>query len=172
MMKHKHKILRKLSLMVYLSPLFDMKSCSVSVWCVNKIVYFSDYSYSCLDARFYDDETLTVVLRSVEDDENKMRVLAQLPLNSALRWEEEFIWDLTLRYNQWVDVRYVCGLLVSLVLNKNSKSFFVNPYISGWISRLKGSPFSFYPGVTRAESWRTLKLNLWLLMGSGKWPVW
>uniref|UniRef100_A0A672MN63 Anaphase-promoting complex subunit 4 n=1 Tax=Sinocyclocheilus grahami TaxID=75366 RepID=A0A672MN63_SINGR len=56
-------------------------------------------SYSCLDARFYDNETLTVVLRSLEDDENKMRVLAQLHLNSALSWDEEFTWDLTLRYS-------------------------------------------------------------------------
>uniref|UniRef100_A0A8C1GV86 Anaphase-promoting complex subunit 4 n=1 Tax=Cyprinus carpio TaxID=7962 RepID=A0A8C1GV86_CYPCA len=48
-----------------------------------------DSSYSCLDARFYDDETLTVVLRSREDDENKMRVLAQLHLNSVLSWDEE-----------------------------------------------------------------------------------
>lgn len=73
--------------------------------CVTKIVYLSDSLYGCLDARFYDDETLTVVLRSLEDDDNKMRVLAQLPLNSALRWEEEFIWDITLRYKQWVDTK-------------------------------------------------------------------
>uniref|UniRef100_A0A8C1W9U7 Anaphase-promoting complex subunit 4 n=1 Tax=Cyprinus carpio TaxID=7962 RepID=A0A8C1W9U7_CYPCA len=53
-------------------------------------------SYSCLDARFYDDETLTVVLRSLEDDENKMRILTQLHLNSAVSWDEEFTWDLTL----------------------------------------------------------------------------
>uniref|UniRef100_A0A671NNR9 Anaphase-promoting complex subunit 4 n=1 Tax=Sinocyclocheilus anshuiensis TaxID=1608454 RepID=A0A671NNR9_9TELE len=59
-----------------------------------------DSSYSCLDARFYDDETLTVVLRSREDDENKMRVLAQLHLNSVLSWNEEFTWDLTLRLEQ------------------------------------------------------------------------
>ncbi|TRY84207.1 hypothetical protein DNTS_025745, partial [Danionella cerebrum] len=46
-------------------------------------------SYGCLDARFYDDETLTVVLRSLEDDENKMRIIAQLPLTSALTMDEE-----------------------------------------------------------------------------------
>ncbi|XP_056621348.1 anaphase-promoting complex subunit 4 isoform X1 [Triplophysa dalaica] len=63
----------------------------------------ADSLYGCLDARFYDDETLTVVLRSLEDDENKMRVLAQLPLNSALRWEEEFIWDITLRLEQQIE---------------------------------------------------------------------
>ncbi|XP_056337750.1 anaphase-promoting complex subunit 4 isoform X2 [Danio aesculapii] len=59
-----------------------------------------DCSYGCLDARFYDDETLTVVLRRLEDDENKMRVLAQLPLNSAMSWDEEFSWDLSLRLEQ------------------------------------------------------------------------
>ncbi|XP_057209818.1 anaphase-promoting complex subunit 4 isoform X1 [Triplophysa rosa] len=62
-----------------------------------------DSLYSCLDARFYDDETLTVVLRNLEDDENKMRILAQLPLNSALRWEEEFIWDITLGLEQQIE---------------------------------------------------------------------
>ncbi|XP_016149794.1 anaphase-promoting complex subunit 4 isoform X2 [Sinocyclocheilus grahami] len=67
-------------------------------------------SYSCLDARFYDNETLTVVLRSLEDDENKMRVLAQLHLNSALSWDEEFTWDLTLRLEQQTEGIPVQGL--------------------------------------------------------------
>lgn len=67
-------------------------------------------SYSCLDARFYDDETLTVVLRSLEDDENKMRILAQLHLNSALSWDEEFTWDLTLRLEQQTEGIPVQGL--------------------------------------------------------------
>uniref|UniRef100_A0A4W6E5Z6 Anaphase-promoting complex subunit 4 n=1 Tax=Lates calcarifer TaxID=8187 RepID=A0A4W6E5Z6_LATCA len=40
------------------------------------------YVYSCLDARFYDDEMLTVVLQGVED--NSWHVLAQLPLASTL----------------------------------------------------------------------------------------
>lgn len=66
-------------------------------------MFISDGSYSCLDSRFYDDETLTVVLRSVEDDENKMRILAQLPLNSVMNWDEEFTWDLMLRYSTLVD---------------------------------------------------------------------
>uniref|UniRef100_A0A673H405 Anaphase-promoting complex subunit 4 n=1 Tax=Sinocyclocheilus rhinocerous TaxID=307959 RepID=A0A673H405_9TELE len=70
----------------------------------------SDSSYSCLDARFYDNETLTVVLRSLEDDENKMRVLAQLHLNSALSWDEEFTWDLTLRLEQQTEGIPVQGL--------------------------------------------------------------
>ncbi|KAI4878273.1 hypothetical protein NFI96_011775 [Prochilodus magdalenae] len=59
-----------------------------------------DRSYSCLDARLYDDETLTVVLQCQEEDENKLRLLAQLPLNSALKCEEVFRWDPTLRLDQ------------------------------------------------------------------------
>lgn len=69
-----------------------------------------DCSYSCLDARFYDDETLTVVLRRLEDDENKMRVLAQLPLNSAMSWDEEFSWDLSLRLEQQTEGIPVQGI--------------------------------------------------------------
>ncbi|XP_027019205.1 anaphase-promoting complex subunit 4 isoform X1 [Tachysurus fulvidraco] len=53
----------------------------------------SDRSYSFLDARLYDDETLTVVLQAQEDNENKLRLLAQLPLGPALSCGEEFIWD-------------------------------------------------------------------------------
>ena len=50
-------------------------------------------TYRCLDARLYDAETLTVVLQGQEEE----RVLAQLPLSAALRSEEEFAWDTTLR---------------------------------------------------------------------------
>uniref|UniRef100_A0AAR2LMR8 Anaphase-promoting complex subunit 4 n=1 Tax=Pygocentrus nattereri TaxID=42514 RepID=A0AAR2LMR8_PYGNA len=69
--------------------------------CLSNVPIFiksGDRSYSCLDARLYDDETLTVVLQCQEKDENKFRLLAQLPLSSALRCEEEFTWDPTLRY--------------------------------------------------------------------------
>ncbi|NXB32789.1 APC4 protein, partial [Eulacestoma nigropectus] len=37
--------------------------------------------YSCLDAHFYDDETVTVVLKESVQQEGKERVLAQLPLS-------------------------------------------------------------------------------------------
>ncbi|NXJ00315.1 APC4 protein, partial [Psophia crepitans] len=37
--------------------------------------------YSCLDAHFYDDETVTVVLKESVEQEGKERVLAQLPLS-------------------------------------------------------------------------------------------
>lgn len=62
------------------------------------ILFFSrpNYVYSCLDARFYDDEMLTVVLQGSEE-ENRKRVLAQLPLASALSCETEFNWQTNLR---------------------------------------------------------------------------
>ncbi|XP_066576052.1 anaphase-promoting complex subunit 4 [Amia ocellicauda] len=55
--------------------------------------------YSCLDARLYDDETLTVVLKEAVD-EDKGRMLAQLPLSSVYIAEEEFTWDPVLRLDQ------------------------------------------------------------------------
>lgn len=54
-------------------------------------VFRSHYVYSCLDARFYDDDMLTVVLQGAED--NSRRVLAQLPLTSTLSCETEFNWE-------------------------------------------------------------------------------
>uniref|UniRef100_A0A8C4E8N5 Anaphase-promoting complex subunit 4 n=1 Tax=Dicentrarchus labrax TaxID=13489 RepID=A0A8C4E8N5_DICLA len=59
----------------------------------------SNYVYSCLDARFYDDEMLTVVLQGSEE-ENRRRVLAQLPLASTLSCETEFNWEPNLRLDQ------------------------------------------------------------------------
>ncbi|XP_062412669.1 anaphase-promoting complex subunit 4 [Sardina pilchardus] len=56
-------------------------------------------AYRCLDARLYDAETLTVVLQGQEEE----RVLAQLPLSAALRTEEEFTWDTSLRLDQQND---------------------------------------------------------------------
>uniref|UniRef100_A0A8C4E8S6 Anaphase-promoting complex subunit 4 n=1 Tax=Dicentrarchus labrax TaxID=13489 RepID=A0A8C4E8S6_DICLA len=55
---------------------------------ISVIVGVSNYVYSCLDARFYDDEMLTVVLQGSEE-ENRRRVLAQLPLlSNSLRTAE------------------------------------------------------------------------------------
>ncbi|KAK1897284.1 Anaphase-promoting complex subunit 4 [Dissostichus eleginoides] len=57
--------------------------------------------YSCMDARFYDEEMLTVVLQASEE-EGRRRVLAQLPLSAALSNEEgeEFSWEPGLRLDQ------------------------------------------------------------------------
>uniref|UniRef100_A0A8C5C6I8 Anaphase-promoting complex subunit 4 n=1 Tax=Gadus morhua TaxID=8049 RepID=A0A8C5C6I8_GADMO len=59
-----------------------------------------DCVYSCLDARFYDDEMLTVVLCAPEGEEDRGRVLAQLPLGSAHSCQNEFNWDPALRLDQ------------------------------------------------------------------------
>ncbi|KAM4549363.1 anaphase-promoting complex subunit 4 isoform 2-T2 [Odontesthes bonariensis] len=53
----------------------------------------------CLDARFYDDEMLTVVLQGSEEH-NSRRVLAQLPLASSLSCASEFSWKPNLRLDQ------------------------------------------------------------------------
>lgn len=52
----------------------------------------SNHVYRCLDARFYDDEMLTVVLQGSEE-ENRKRVLAQIPLASTLSCETEVSWE-------------------------------------------------------------------------------
>ncbi|KAG7228785.1 hypothetical protein INR49_008563 [Caranx melampygus] len=64
----------------------------------------------CLDARFYDDEMLTVVLQRVEED--NWRVLAQLPLASTLSCETEFNWEPNLRLDQQTSAIPCQGLVV------------------------------------------------------------
>ncbi|XP_028258676.1 anaphase-promoting complex subunit 4 [Parambassis ranga] len=59
----------------------------------------SHYVYNCLDARFYDDEMLTVVLQGSEEQSSR-RVLAQLPLASSLGCDTEFTWDPSQRLDQ------------------------------------------------------------------------
>uniref|UniRef100_H3DJX4 Anaphase-promoting complex subunit 4 n=1 Tax=Tetraodon nigroviridis TaxID=99883 RepID=H3DJX4_TETNG len=53
---------------------------------------WSNHVYRCLDARFYDDETLTVVLQGSES-ENRKHFLAQIPLASTLSCETQFSWE-------------------------------------------------------------------------------
>lgn len=57
----------------------------------------SHYFYSYLDARFYDDEMLTVVLQGSEEL-NARRVLAQISISSSLSCETEFNWEPNLRF--------------------------------------------------------------------------
>uniref|UniRef100_A0A452J176 Anaphase-promoting complex subunit 4 n=1 Tax=Gopherus agassizii TaxID=38772 RepID=A0A452J176_9SAUR len=45
--------------------------------------------YSCVDAHFYDDETITVVLKENAEQEGKERILAQLPLSSVYVDEDQ-----------------------------------------------------------------------------------
>uniref|UniRef100_A0A3Q4GG77 Anaphase-promoting complex subunit 4 n=1 Tax=Neolamprologus brichardi TaxID=32507 RepID=A0A3Q4GG77_NEOBR len=69
---------------------------NISVFC---FFVRSHYFYSYLDARFYDDEMLTVVLQGSEEL-NARRVLAQIPISSSLSCETEFNWEPNLRLDQ------------------------------------------------------------------------
>ena len=87
--------------------------------CVHNVVVcpFSCFStgrvYSCRDARFYDDETLTVVLGASEEEEGSGRVLAQLPLGPALSRQEDFSWDPSLRCHKHTPLVLLTPLLES-----------------------------------------------------------
>lgn len=65
--------------------------------CFDFLFVRSHYFYSYLDARFYDDEVLTVVLQGSEEL-NTRRVLAQIPISSSLSCETEFNWEPNLRF--------------------------------------------------------------------------
>ncbi|XP_069804077.1 anaphase-promoting complex subunit 4 [Dendropsophus ebraccatus] len=64
--------------------------------------------YSCLDARFYEDDVLTLVLRDNNEPEGKDRILSLLPLSSIYSDEEtdfEFIRDTVKRLEeQYADI--------------------------------------------------------------------
>ncbi|XP_034036427.1 anaphase-promoting complex subunit 4 isoform X2 [Thalassophryne amazonica] len=64
---------------------------------------------TCMDARFYDDETLTVALQG----ENGRRILAQLPLASALSCDSEFNWEPNMRLDQQSDTIPCQGLVLA-----------------------------------------------------------
>uniref|UniRef100_A0A672I4V1 Anaphase-promoting complex subunit 4 n=1 Tax=Salarias fasciatus TaxID=181472 RepID=A0A672I4V1_SALFA len=66
----------------------------------SRYVYVSEISTEPLDARFYDDETLTVVFEGLREQKSH-RVLAQLPFASILSSSEtKFNWDSNLRLDQ------------------------------------------------------------------------
>ncbi|XP_077389622.1 anaphase-promoting complex subunit 4 [Festucalex cinctus] len=67
--------------------------------------------YRCLDARFYSDEMLTVILQGTDED-NSRNVLAQVPLSSMLNCESEFKWTPNLRLDQQSDSIPCQGLVL------------------------------------------------------------
>ncbi|XP_074848671.1 anaphase-promoting complex subunit 4 isoform X2 [Carettochelys insculpta] len=73
----------------------------------NSINETSDTSfYSCVDAHFYDDETITVVLTENAEQEGKERILAQLPLSSVYvddDQEKKFSWNSSKRLDEQSD---------------------------------------------------------------------
>uniref|UniRef100_A0A1A8FY70 Anaphase-promoting complex subunit 4 n=1 Tax=Nothobranchius korthausae TaxID=1143690 RepID=A0A1A8FY70_9TELE len=56
-------------------------------------------TYRCLDARFYDDQMLTVILQGLEEH-NGERTLAQLSLASILSCDTEFVLEPSMRLDQ------------------------------------------------------------------------
>ncbi|XP_061440018.1 anaphase-promoting complex subunit 4 isoform X2 [Rhineura floridana] len=72
--------------------------------CMNESSVTSVYSY--LDAHFYDDETITVILAENLEQEGKGRILAQLPLSSIYteeNQEQEFRWNSDQRLDMQCD---------------------------------------------------------------------
>uniref|UniRef100_A0A8C5NAC2 Anaphase-promoting complex subunit 4 n=1 Tax=Gouania willdenowi TaxID=441366 RepID=A0A8C5NAC2_GOUWI len=65
--------------------------------CMCVIADLTRHTFRCLDARFYDDEMLTVVLQG-SGEQSSCHFLAQLPLASCLACETQFNWDSNLRY--------------------------------------------------------------------------
>ena len=56
-------------------------------------------TYSCLDAQFYDDETVTVVLKDTIGREGRDRLLVQLPLSSVYNSEDSAEYQFTGTYS-------------------------------------------------------------------------
>jgi len=56
-------------------------------------------AYSCLDAQFYDDETVTVVLKDTVGREGRDRLLVQLPLSSVYNGEDAAEYQFTGAYS-------------------------------------------------------------------------
>ena len=60
---------------------------------------FNSSTYSCLDAQFYDDDTVTVVLRDTVGREGRDRLLVQLPLSSVYNCEDSAEYQFTGTYS-------------------------------------------------------------------------
>uniref|UniRef100_A0A667GS36 Anaphase-promoting complex subunit 4 n=1 Tax=Lynx canadensis TaxID=61383 RepID=A0A667GS36_LYNCA len=60
-------------------------------------------TYSCLDAQFYDDETVTVVLKDTVGREGRDRLLVQLPLSSVYNSEDSAEYQFTGDYSTRLD---------------------------------------------------------------------
>ncbi|XP_033277504.1 anaphase-promoting complex subunit 4 isoform X3 [Orcinus orca] len=60
-------------------------------------------TYSCLDAQFYDDETVTVVLKDTVGREGRDRLLVQLPLSLVYNSEDSAEYQFTGSYSTRLD---------------------------------------------------------------------
>ncbi|XP_051030052.1 anaphase-promoting complex subunit 4 isoform X1 [Phodopus roborovskii] len=64
---------------------------------------FSSSTYSCLDAQFYDDETVTVILKDSMGREGRDRILVQLPLPLVYNSEDSAEYQFTGTYSTRLD---------------------------------------------------------------------
>ncbi|KAB1282567.1 Anaphase-promoting complex subunit 4 [Camelus dromedarius] len=69
------------------------------------IFVYNQYNstYSCLDAQFYDDETVTVVLKDTVGREGRDRLLVQLPLSLVYNSEDSAEYQFTGTYSTRLD---------------------------------------------------------------------
>lgn len=63
-------------------------------------------TYSCLDAQFYDDETVTVVLKDTVGREGRDRLLVQLPLSLVYDCEDSAEYQFTGTYSARLDEQW------------------------------------------------------------------
>lgn len=61
--------------------------------------HFNSSTYSCLDAQFYDDETVTVILKDSMGREGRDRILVQLPLSLVYNSEDSDEYEFTGTYS-------------------------------------------------------------------------
>ncbi|MBZ3881407.1 Anaphase-promoting complex subunit 4 [Sciurus carolinensis] len=66
-------------------------------------------TYSCLDAQFYDDDTVTVVLKDTIGREGRDRLLVQLPLSLVYNSEDSAEYQFTGTYSTRLDEQ--CGVI-------------------------------------------------------------
>uniref|UniRef100_A0A452SEQ3 Anaphase-promoting complex subunit 4 n=1 Tax=Ursus americanus TaxID=9643 RepID=A0A452SEQ3_URSAM len=70
---------------------------------VRRRTSFTSSAYSCLDAQFYDDETVTVVLKDTVGREGRDRLLVQLPLSSVYNSEDAAEYQFSGAYSTRLD---------------------------------------------------------------------
>lgn len=61
--------------------------------------HFTSSTYSCLDAQFYDDETVTVILKDSMGRDGRDRILVQLPLSLVYNSEDSEEYEFTGTYS-------------------------------------------------------------------------
>uniref|UniRef100_A0A7N5JQ23 Anaphase-promoting complex subunit 4 n=1 Tax=Ailuropoda melanoleuca TaxID=9646 RepID=A0A7N5JQ23_AILME len=83
--------------------LFTILEDSLYKMCILRRHTDISHAYSCLDAQFYDDETVTVVLKDTMGREGRDRLLVQLPLSSVYNSEDASEYQFSGAYSTRLD---------------------------------------------------------------------